>query len=163
MNWEIFWAMSILLLYNTLESQYFTWDFLSVFTAIYSHYGNVLTSLQDQANGIVTENLYMTLSCVYSPERSITYLASWLFSYRWQLILIHNHNFYHHIPSKRNLWWMKHALNLKFYFSFFLVLLDLTAFSHCFSHYVDLDDKIQHWLLEHLHVSSNLTFSIARS
>lgn len=58
---------------------------------------------------------------------------------------------------------MKHALNLKFDFSFFLVLLDLTAFSCCFSHYADLDDKIQHWLLDHLYVSSNLTFSIARS
>lgn len=57
---------------------------------------------------------------------------------------------------------MKQALNLKFYFSF-LGLLDLTAFSHYFSHNVDLDDKIQHWLLEYLYVSSNLTFSMARS
>lgn len=61
MNWDIFLSIS-LLLDNTLKSQYFICDFLSLSTAVYSHYDSVvLTSLQDQANGIVTENLYTTL------------------------------------------------------------------------------------------------------
>lgn len=60
-NWEIFWAIG-LLLDNTVESQYSTCDFLSASAAIYSRYDNVLlTSLQDQANGIETRSLYTTL------------------------------------------------------------------------------------------------------
>lgn len=118
LNWEILWAMNPLLLCNTLESQYFTWEFVSVFTATHSHYGNVvLTSLQNQAKGIVTENLYTTLQVAHIPLKEPSfYLASWLFSIlsslRWQLIIINNHNFYHYIPYKRNLWWTTHALSL---------------------------------------------------
>lgn len=45
MNWDIFLSIS-LLLDNTLKSQYFTCDFLSLSTAVYSHYDSVvLTSL----------------------------------------------------------------------------------------------------------------------
>lgn len=113
MNWEIFWAISLLLLDNTLESQYFTCDFLNVSTPIHSHYDNVvLTSLQDQANSIVTENLYTTLFRLCKFHwKELTYLASWLLSI-WKVFEITvNHNFYH-ILYKSNLLWTKDVSTL---------------------------------------------------